>query len=154
MKKIIALLLMMTFVFMFTACGGSGTEDAGASEESGQNPIMNFVGDYTCDRASIHIEALDETDKAKATVTWGSSAFETSEWVMTGTFDSQSLSFDYEDGIRTDYKYAENGDIEEQKEVYTGGKGHMAFTEGDTLELVWIDEQENIADDMTFTYSN
>ena len=38
--------------------------------------------------------------------------------------------------------------------MYTGGKGHMAFTEGDTLELVWIDEQENIADDMTFTYSN
>ena len=32
---------------------------------------MNFVGDYVCDRATIHIEATDSENGMKADAVWG-----------------------------------------------------------------------------------
>ena len=150
MKKTRKLLaLMMAFLMVFaaglSACGSK------SGEEEGQNPIMNFVGYYVCDRANIFISA-DGDEGAAATVTWGSSAWENSSWTMSGTFDPETLKFEYHDGVRTDYVYSENGDVESQTEVYTGGHGFMTFSEGDPLTLTWQEDQENVADGMVFEY--
>lgn len=151
-KKIAGLLLMIVMVFAMVSCGGGASEESGA-EQDGQNPIMNLVGTYACERASILIEPNGDTG-VKATVTWGSSAAETSEWVMTGTFDSENLVFEYSDCVRTNCVYAESGDIESQEEVYTGGHGYMFFTDGEKPTISWQDDQEHMADDMTFEYAN
>lgn len=151
MKKFLSVLMLMVMVFAMVSCGG--TSEEAATEEDGQNPVMNLVGTYACDRASILIAAKGQ-DGIVATVTWGSSAFETSEWAMTGTFDSETLSFKYEDCIRTNIAFAEDGTIQSEERVYSGGHGSMTFTDGEKITLVWQDDEEDVAKDMVFEYAN
>ena len=72
---------------------------------------------------------------------------------MSGTFDPETLQFEYHDCVKTDYKYKDDGDVESQEEVYTGGHGFMFFKEGDPLSLTWQDDQEKVAEDMVFEYA-
>lgn len=151
MKKnagVLALLmvLVMTFAMGLSACGKKAEPDAG------QNPVMNFVGYYVCDRANVFISA-DGEEGASAIVTWGSSAWENSSWMMSGTFDPETLQFEYHDCVRTDYVYDDSGEETSQTEVYTGGHGFMFFKEGDPLTLTWQDDQENAAEGMVFEYA-
>lgn len=168
MKKIISLFaIILCLILAFTACSSSQQEEAAedqsqqATEEQtadgdGQNPAMNFVGNYGAGRANIFIEC-DGMDGMKATVTWGSSAWEHSEWVMSGSFDSDKLIFEYDNCTKTDIKYAgesedgEEPEIESSEEIYTGGKGRMIFTD-DPLTILWMDDEEHMADDLTFEY--
>ncbi len=152
MTKLLALMMaiMMVFALGLSACGSKTEEPA---EDEGQNPIMNFVGTYVSGRASIFIGATDESNGAEATVTWSSSAAENSAWVMSGTFDPETMQFEYHDCVKTDYVYNESGDVESQEEVYTGGHGFMTFTESDPLTLTWQDDQEHVADDMVFEFA-
>ena len=146
--RILALMmaLVMTFAMGLSACGKK------AAPDDGQNPIMNYVGYYVCDRANVFISA-DGEDGASAIVTWSSSAWENSTWMMSGTFDPETLQFEYHDCVKTDYKYEDDGDVESQEEVYTGGHGFMFFKEGDPLSLTWQDDQEKVAEDMVFEYA-
>ena len=146
---VLMLALCMALVPMLSACGNKTEEP-----DEGQNPIMNFVGTYGHDRATIVIGATDEQNGANATVTWASSAAENSEWVMSGTFDAETLQFEYHDCVKTDYVYGEDGNVQSKEEVYTGGHGFMTFKEGDPLTLTWQDDQENIADGTVFEYSS
>ena len=149
MKKFISILAILCLVFALTACSGGSSEPEG-TEEDGQNPVMNFIGNYACDRANVLVEC-EGTDGMKTTVTWGSSAWENSEWVMSGTFDMETLTFEYHDCVRTDYVYEENGDVKSSEEVYTGGHGFMIFSEN-PLSLTWLDDKEIQAEGMTFDY--
>lgn len=148
--KFVSLVLVLMLVLSFSACGG-GSQNGGS--EDGQNPIMNFVGNYQCDRAAIFISADDSENGASAIVTWGSSASENSSWVMSGTFDSENLKFEYDNCTRTDYVYSTNGGEDEITEVYNDGHGVITFTEGDPLTLTWQDDKENVADGMVFEYT-
>lgn len=149
MKKWISIIAIMALVFAMTSCSGSSGSDE--PEEDGQNPVMNFVGNYVCDRADIAVEAQG-TNEAKVIITWGGSAYETAEWVLSGVFDDEALIIEYHDCVKNITTFDENGDIKEVEEVYTGGHGFLFFAEGDTLTLTWQDDQEHVADGMTFTY--
>ncbi len=87
-------------------------------------------------------------------MTWASSAAENSEWVMSGTFDTETLTVKYDDCVKTNYVYNENGDIASEEEQYTGGSGTIQFTDSQELALTWQDDQENIAEGMTFEYAS
>ena len=126
-----------------TAESGSASEapaaEAPASEEAaapddGQNPVMNLVGRYVCDRASMLIEAAGTND-AKITVTWSSSAAEHSEWVLVGTFDESTMTVEYTGGTRTDIVFNEKGDVESETVVYEDGTGRIVFQ--DLNSLTW-----------------
>jgi hypothetical protein len=153
MKKYLSLFIIAVLALALTACGGkSGSEEA--APDDGQNPVMNYVGNYVCGRAAVLIGATDEKDGASASVTWSSSAAENSKWEMTGTFDPDEKRFEYHDCVRTDFVYKEDGTVESQEEVYTGGHGFMFFDDsGDKLTMTWQDDQEDIAKDMTFEFA-
>ena len=151
MKSTVGVLILLLLSLVLAACGSNA--DQSAEESEGQNPAMNFVGDYVCDRATIHIEATDGVNGMKADVVWGGSAFEAAEWVMSGTFDPETLQFEYHDCIKTEYVYEENGDVKSQEEIYTGGHGFMQFTDGEELSLTWQEDQEHAADGMVFSYT-
>lgn len=154
MKKILSLLLVLTMLFALAACAAksepAGSEPAGsepaAAENEGQNPVMNFVGNYACDRASILVEA-DGADGAKISVHWGSSAWEHSEWTMSGKFDPDTLTIEYSDCVRKDVAFAEDGSVDSETVVYENGFGTIHF-ENDNL--FWKDDEEHMADDMVF----
>ena len=150
--KLLALVMamMMVFALGLSACGSKSEEPAA---DEGQNPAMNYVGNYVCGRAAILIGATDEENGMDAIVTWSSSAAENSTWVMSGTFDPETLQFEYRDCVKTDYVYGEDGNVASQEEVFTGGHGIMTFAEGDPLTLTWQEDQEHAADDMVFEYA-
>lgn len=151
MTKLLALMMamMMVFALGLSACG-SKAEYTGDEK---QNPVMDYIGNYACDRAKIMIEATDDENGASAKVTWSSSVSENSEWTMTGTFDAETLQFEYHDGVRTDYVYKEDGEVDSQEEVYTGGHGFMTFAAGDPNTLTWQEDQEHVADGMVFEFT-
>ncbi len=112
------------------AAGNSAAED-------GQNPVMNYVGDYECDRCSITIEADGDTD-AKITVHWGSSATEATVWTMSGRFDPDTKRINYSDSTKTVMNF--EGEEEKDTVVYENGVGRIQFLDDGKLE--WQDEQE------------
>ena len=138
-----------------TASAGGGSADSAdqaAGEEDGQNPIMNYVGPYTNDRALMLVEA-DGMDGVKIHVSWGSSVTQNSEWEMTGTFDMDTRTVTYKDGVRIDYVYEENGTVKSEEKAYTDGTGKIVFSEGEDLTLTWTDDKEHCADNMIFRFS-
>lgn len=159
MKKWICLLTVLVLVFSLCACGAkdaapAGSEEAeAAAQEDGQNPVMNFIGVYGHDRASIMVEA-DGTDGAKITVTWGASAAENAEWVMSGKFDPETLTVAYTDCVKTVYVWNEQGEIDSETVEYENGEGTITFTDGEALSLTWDDAQEHIADGTVFEYAS
>lgn len=154
MKKWISLFTVLVLVFALTACGGKAAEEeTEPTEDDGQNPVMNYVGNYSCDRANIFLSAEGD-DEASAVVTWGSSASENSVWTMSGKFNAESRSFEYSDCTRINYVYNEDGDVESEDTVYENGKGSMKISSGEEGdELVWTDEEENAAEGMVFKYT-
>ena len=120
--------------------------------EDGQNPIMNFVGSYAKDRALIEVSAADDKDGAKFHITWGSSAAEHSEWDMTGTFDPETLTVNYEKAVKKDVVFKEDGSVESENIVYEDGTGSFTFS-AEENSLTWKDEKEHIADDTVFGWA-
>ena len=61
MKKIVLVLLLCLVLTALCACSSGAAPAASSSGSSaeaddGQNPVMNFIGNYVCDRANILIE--------------------------------------------------------------------------------------------------
>lgn len=119
-------------------------------EPDEDNPVMNFVGPYFCEGCSIFIEAAG-SKTCKATITWSQNASEMSEWHMSGLFDTETLSFKYEDCVKTKYVYGDDGLITSTETVFENGTGSIAFTE--EYVLSWIDDTEHPADGMLFVFS-
>ena len=121
-------------VFTCTGNGAEGnitvTKQAGAAPqveagaEDGQNPIMNFVGTYAKDRASILVEADGM---------------------------QESLTVDYTDAVKKNVVFNEDGTVASEEVVYENGKGSFKF---DDSTLTWTDEEEHAADDMVFEYAS
>lgn len=173
MKKIPAMMLIAAFGLAITACGKNNkpigeeikaTEEAApaptettesseapeeAVEEDGQNPVMNFIGSYAVGRANIDVSCEGQSD-AKFLVTWGSSAFETSSWEMSGTLDTNTLTVPYSNCTRTDIVFSEDGS-ETDTVVYENGTGTFTFHEDGSL--TWQDDMENAAEDMVFLFN-
>ena len=120
------------------------------SADDGQNPIMNFIGTYASGRCAILVEA-DGMEKSKFTVTWGSSAWQSSEWTMSGVLDTDTLTVNYTDGVRKDLEFKEDGTIGKETVVYENGTGSFKI-EGS--KLIWTDDNEHAADDLVFEYAN
>ena len=155
MKKIVCLIAVLVMVFSLAACGAKEAEPAGseAVPDDGQNPVMNFIGVYGHERASVMVEP-DGMDGAKFTVTWAGSAWETAEWVMSGTFDDETKTVTYTDCVKTVYVWNEQGEIDSETVEYENGEGTITFTDGEALSLTWDDAQEHIAEGTVFEYAS
>ena len=155
MKKIICLIAVLVMALSLAACGAGDAAPAGSEIEpdDGQNPLMNFIGVYGHDRASVMVEP-DGKDGAKITVTWPSSAAENAEWVMSGAFDAETLTVAYTDCVKTVYVWNAQGEIESETVAYENGEGTVTFSEEDGLTLTWDDAQEHIADGTVFEYAS
>ncbi len=120
----------------------------GDGEEDGQNPVMNFVGEYQCDRAHAVVEAVGK-DLARVVVTWSGSAWEQGMWVMSGPLDPETLRADYADGRMTELVYDDSGEVKTETVVYEDGTGYFQFSEGSSF--IWHDDREDR--DLTFEWS-
>ena len=128
-------------------------EDSGEAEaaDDGQNPVMNFVGPYASGRASMQVDASGEHD-ATITITWGSSAAESTEWVMSGAFDPDTLAVEYSGAVKTNYVYGDDGSVKSQEVEYSDGTGRITFHD-DPLSCTWESDNEPEYGAMEFTWS-
>ena len=112
-----------------------------------------FVGRWGCGRATIDITDRGD-DGYNVRITWGSSAAENAEWVMSGKFDPETLTVAYTDCVKTVYVWNEQGEIDSETVEYENGEGTITFTDGEALSLTWDDAQEHIADGTVFEYAS
>ncbi len=125
--------------------------DTGSSED-GQNPVMNYIGTYGNGRCTIDIQPLG-SDQAKVSVQWATSAAEYSMWDLTGTFDYDTKTITYENGVKTNVEILPESQTEKETTQYSDGTGTIVFSD-EPLSLTWNDETEQIADGTVFEYAS
>ncbi len=152
-KKLFLIILSALLVFSLAACAKTAPEpvrpDQEGSEEDGQNPIMNFVGDYGYGRTLIHVEA-DGMEKAKFSVTQDSSLTENMTWTMTGSLDDK-LTVVYDDAVKKTVKKDADGNVLSEEVEYEKGTGQFVFDPSSDV-LRWHDDVEQFGDGVDFIY--
>ena len=114
-----------------------------------QNPVMNFIGDYQCDRAHANIRCAGFED-AWITIRWGSSAWEFTQWDIFGTLDTDTLTIAYSGCTKSNLVYDDNGEIKSQETEYEGGTGTIVFHDDGTF--TWYEDQAESSAGMIFTW--
>ena len=117
--------------------------------EDGQNPVMNFIGNYVCDRARALVEA-DGTENARITIEWADSASSLAKWVMSGRFDPETLTVEYDNCVRSFVEYSGSGEIANETVEYENGTGKIVFREGPSF--VWSSDNDEHGE-LTFEWS-
>lgn len=157
-KKLFVFVLSAVLLLSLAACGSTpaseteapatkpqATESVEMPAEDGQNPVMNFVGIYHADDSIEALVEADGADGAKITVTWAGSPWFHNQTVMSGPFDSETLTMTFTDAALTEYTYASDGSVAEEKSSNTNGKGRAAFNPADnTLTITEEFESGNI----------
>ncbi len=151
-KIILALALVAVLALSFTACSGSSDEttttaptteavsDTAQNDgEDGQNPVMNFIGNYDNGGTTILVEA-DAKDGAVFTVDEPMTDDEKYTYTFSGTLDLDTLKVTYSNSTKKVIKLDSQGNVTGEKTAYTDGAGVVIFHDDGTLE--WQDENE------------
>ena len=114
-----------------------------------QNPVMNFVGEYQCDRAHAMVESFGN-DEAWVSIDWGGSASEMAHWDIIGRLDTETLTINYSGCTKSIIVYDENGDPVDQETEYEDGTGTIVFNDDGTF--TWHEDQSESDSDMVFEW--
>ena len=115
-----------------------------------QNPVMNFIGEYQCDRAHASVECFG-FDEAWITIEWGSSAQEMTRWIIVGRLDTDTLTIDYSGAGKAQLVYDEGGEVKSEETVYDDGTGTIAFHEDGSF--TWHEDQSEDGRDLVFVWT-
>lgn len=154
-KKVLAV-LFVCMMLLLSACGGAAqaqeeNDDEAAGPQDGQNPVMNFVGIYSMEYSTEALVEADGAEGAKITVTWAGSPWFHNQTVMSGPFDPETLTMTFTNATLTEYTYASDATITEEKTSYTDGKGHAVFNPADNT-LTITEEFESGNMDTVYTW--
>lgn len=139
MKKLFAWIVVLALAFSLAGCGSEPAETAApaaepqATEEvlpaadDGQNPVMNFVGVYHLEDSVEALVEAEGKENAKITVTAAFSPWFQTQTVMSGRFDPDTLTMAFTNAALTEYTYASDGSVTEEKPSYTDGAGKAVF---------------------------
>ena len=142
MKKIfLAVIILAALLLTLAGCGKAqtaesrepatetqaGTEVQTPEREDGQNPAMNIVGIYHADESIEALVEADGAENAKITITWASSPWFQNRTVLSGFFDTETLSVAFSNATLTSYTYNSDGSVAEETVSYTDGKGRAVF---------------------------
>ena len=117
----------------------SETSEPAEPADEATRSLADFAGEYQSGRCGISI--IDKGDNnALIEVHWGSSATESTDWRMSGTFDGDTMRINYTDAVKTNSVFDENGNQTEATEEYSDGYGRIQFHGDGTLS--WQDEKE------------
>ncbi len=112
-----------------------------------QNPVMNFIGEYRCDRAYALVECFGN-DEAWITIEWGGGALELARWDIVGRLDTETLTVAYSGCTKQIVTYGDDGEIKSQEPAYEDGSGTIVFHDDGTF--TWHEDQSEYGVDMLF----
>ena len=173
MKKLLCILLALSLTLSLAACAGGekpaetakdptqsepedpvppekDTEAGEPVEDDGQNPVMNFVGEYQCDRAHATV-ACTGVDEALITIEWGGSVSETARWDIVGQLDTETLTITYSGCTKSIVTYNADGEVVSQVTEYEDGTGTIVFHEDGTF--TWHEDQSEYGEDLVFEWA-
>ena len=154
-KKVLAV-LFVCMMLLLSACGGAAqaqeeNNDEAAGPQDGQNPVMNFVGIYSTEYSTEALVEADGMENARITVTYAGTPWFHNRTVMSGPFDPETLTMTFTNATLTEYTYASDATITEEKTSYTDGKGHAVFNPADNT-LTITEEFESGNMDTVYTW--
>ena len=114
-----------------------------------QNPVMNFIGEYQCDRAHALVQCFGNED-ALITIEWGSSAWGLARWTIVGRLDTDTLTINYTGAAKQIVVYDENGELKSEEAEYEDGSGTISFHDDGTF--TWHDDKSEYGVDMLFEW--
>lgn len=114
-----------------------------------QNPVMNFVGEYQCDRAHAMVESFGN-DEAWIAIDWGGSATEMAHWDIIGSLNTETLTINYSGCTKSVITYDEDGKPVGQETEYEDGTGSIVFHEDGTF--TWHEDQSENDSDLVFEW--
>ena len=114
-----------------------------------QNPVMNFVGEYQCDRAHANVACFG-FDEAFVTIEWGSSAWEMTRWIIVDKLDTDTLTINYSGASKANLVYDDQGEVKSEESVYDDGTGTIAFHDDGTF--TWHEDQSESGEDLVFEW--
>lgn len=125
-----------------------------ATASDGQNPMMNFIGNYTNGRAMMTVNCISQTE-ACIDISWGSSACETTIWKMSGTVSSsnEGVTVTYSNCTKQHFTYTEDGQLISDDIEYENGTGSVDFLAADN-NAYWYDAVEGAGEGTSFWYCN
>ena len=88
---------------------------------------MNFVGVYHLEDSVEALVEAEGKENAKITVTAAFSPWFQTQTVMSGRFDPDTLTMTFTNAVLTEYTYASDGSVTEEKPSYTDGAGKAVF---------------------------
>ena len=121
-----------------------------AEDPDWQNPVMNFIGEYQCDRAHAKVECFDKNE-AWITIDWPGSATETAHWDIVGKLDLETLKIEYTGCSKQIFVYDEEGNVVSEEQEYGDGTGSIVF--GNDSTFTWHEDQSATGSDMVFEWS-
>ncbi len=169
MKKWTILIALLVCVCLLAGCGkpaetqtpeqetaaASGKEAAPSGESNVREAVpqgkVNFIGgwqDSVGQRASMTVIPTQSEGDYAVLIRWGSSAFEATEWTMSAVFNTETAELEYQNGMRFERSYSEDGLAVSEKQVWSDSKG--GFRLNDAGEMEWTDDHEEQASSCRF----
>lgn len=140
---------MLLLVLLSTACFGEAMNNQiipASTMLRGNDPFVGEWCEPNAGRARLTIESID--NGYKLSIYWSSSAFQHSEWYMTGAYDAETNSIICNDCRCLQVTY--DDEVAHEEVMYTNGKARFILVDD---EIHWDDEQENAGADIVFTYA-
>ena len=137
---------------MFTVLLDESADYVAVFEEdpNWQNPVMNFIGNYQCDRAHALVECLGR-DEALITIDWAGSAWDLARWTIVGRLDMETLTVSYFGCSKQILTYGDNGELKSEETEYGDGTGTIVFNYDDN-SFTWHEDEAD-RDDMVFEWA-
>ena len=118
----------------------------------GQDPIMDYIGRYSDDKANMTVAYRDDGTTI-ILVAMDTEDGNTSFWTMSGkaAVMGDKVVVRYQDCVKETYCYAEDGTLVSKTTDYADGTGSVSFNIYE-CGAAWADAQEGIADGRVFDY--
>lgn len=149
MKKNIFLAMILTGILLITGCNDNKINEEKNTKDT-KVVAEDYIGTWYWYSGRPTVEVTKENKDYKIFVSWGSSAFETSEWNYKCNFNEETTEMECE-GSRVDLIYKSEDDKIENI-IYKNGKAIFAInSEG---KMTWNDKKENAGEDVVLEKTN
>ena len=121
--------------------------------ESSGRAAMNFIGNYTCGKATAEVSVTDGRVQVKIRNPYDAATVY--EWTMSGLMNPDTLTVDFDNCTKSVLNLDTESGEPEEVDGYTSGTGMLSFADTDENDptFMWFDEKENAGGGMEFIYT-
>lgn len=126
---------------MSIAVSGAAIERITPVNTAAGTSVSDFSGSYAAGRASAEI-SCGEDGSVSIVVRWGSSAWTTAIWTMSGKLDFETMTLEYSDCVKKTETYGDSGELESAEISFENGSGRFVFGV-DMKTVTWYDDNSD-----------